>query len=328
MTYMVDDKTRAHTFFIEKPRSVFEKITGLLRGMPYTENSGKYTDVDVKVLNGREQIFEMSKNSFTFGKWETKLSHDDFCKLDEDETIKSKYYDEMKKYATEVLGASYVDVIHHQLRNSKIASENDNAAHGKFASYATAGIHTDSSPSGSDDVYTYVYKNKPEVEALIGNKRYLYFNIWRSIDEQNPIKNNHLAVCDETSLSSPEDYMFRDLWMRAPKSSPIPWYKIPQYTLNVRNYLRHKWYYFPDMVKDEVICFKQADSDFRNSGRMTFHCSVEDPSVDVDAPVRQSIEARLFCVFDGQDIETVPDKCPHVSYENSTFPKQEKSKHA
>ena len=63
------------------------------------------------------------------------------------------------------------------------------------------------------------------------------------------------------------------------------------------------------MVKDEVICFKQADSDFRNSGRMTFHCSVEDPSVDAaTAPARQSIEARLFCVFGGQDIKTVPEK--------------------
>jgi len=80
------------------------------------------------------------------------------------------------------------------------------------------------------------------------------------------------------------------------------------------------------MVKDEVICFKQADSDFRNDGRMTFHCSVEDPSADVDAPVRQSIEARLFCVFDGQDVETVPDKCPYTSYEDSKVMDQEKSK--
>jgi len=158
MTYLVDDKTRAHVFFIEKPRSLYEKITGLLGGMPYRESSGKYTDVDVKVENGREKTFEMDKNSFTFGKWDTKLTHDDFCKLDQDETIKTKYYDEMKKYATEVLGASYVDVVHHQLRNSKIASKNDNAAHGKFASYATAGIHTDSSTSASDDAYTYVYK--------------------------------------------------------------------------------------------------------------------------------------------------------------------------
>ena len=152
MRYMVDDKTRAHFFFTPKPRSLFEKITGLLKGMPFTENSGKYAYVDVKVSNGREKNFEMDKNSFTFGKWETKLTNHDFCRLDEDETIKSKYYDELKKYATDVLGASYVEVIHHQLRNSKFASKNDNSGDGKFAGYATSGIHTDSSPSGSDDI--------------------------------------------------------------------------------------------------------------------------------------------------------------------------------
>ena len=321
MVYMVDDKTRGHFFFTEKPRSFFEKFTDWASGyMPWKDHSGSYTDVKVQVQNGRNKQFDFDTHSFSFAKWKTELSYSDFCEMDKNEEIKSKYYKEMKKYATEVLGADYADVLHHQLRNSKIAEEsNKNPAHGKFANYATAGIHTDASPSSADDLYYYMYKDKPEIASDDSNKRYLYFNIWRSIDSENPIKNHHLAVCDQTSVVSPEDFMFRDLWMRGPEGGPIPWYKVPQYTLNVRHFENHKWYYFPDMVKDEIICFKQADSDYRNKGRMTFHCAVEDPNASVNDPPRQSIEARLFCVFKNQDINTVPEKSVYGGYEKSKF---------
>merc|ERR1719334_891024 len=114
-----------------------------------------------------------------------------------------------------------------------------------------------------------------EIKSDPSNKRFLYFNIWRSIDDDHPIMDHHLAVCDERSVAGPEDYITRDLFMRAPPGSPISWYKVPQYTLNVRHASKHKWYYFPKMEKDEIICFKQADSDFSKTGRMAFHCAIK-----------------------------------------------------
>merc|ERR1712226_1293812 len=150
MVYMVDDKTRGHIFFNEKPRTFFEKLSGWAAGVwPWAESCGKYTDVDVTVMSGRGKEFDFDKHSFSFTKWATKLSYDDFCKMDEDAEIKSKYYDEMKSYATDVLGAKHVEVMHHQLRNAKIAGSNENPQFGKFANYATAGIHTDASPSSA-----------------------------------------------------------------------------------------------------------------------------------------------------------------------------------
>ena len=45
---------------------------------------------------------------------------------------------------------------------------------------------------------------------------FVYINAWRNITT-DPIENNHLAVCDETSLVSPDDYLASDLFMPGAK---------------------------------------------------------------------------------------------------------------
>ena len=41
--------------------------------------------------------------------------------------------------------------------------------------------------------------------------RFLYINAWRNISD-TPIGNDHLAVCDETSLVKPDDYIVTDFF--------------------------------------------------------------------------------------------------------------------
>ena len=67
-----------------------------------------------------------------------------------------------------------------------------------------------------------------------------------------------------------------------------------------------RWYYFQKMQMDDVLLFKQFDSDTAFPGRMTFHTAFVDPTVRPDAPVRQSIECRAFLFF--PDFE--PNTCP------------------
>merc|ERR1712232_843723 len=73
-------------------------------------------------------------------------------------------------------------------------------------------------------------------------------------------------------------------------------FHIVQYNLNARHASQHKWYYYPNMVKDEGILFKQMDSDWTKPGRICFHMSVNDSSVSNQAP-RESIEARMICYW-------------------------------
>ena len=63
--------------------------------------------------------------------------------------------------------------------------------------------------------------------------RFLYINAWRSIDDEHPIADNHLAVCDETSVVSPDDYIPCDLFMGVGS--------IVQYRLAERNAKQHRW---------------------------------------------------------------------------------------
>ena len=74
------------------------------------------------------------------------------------------------------------------------------------------------------------------------------------------------------------------------------------------------------MTKDEVLVFKQADSDYRKTSRMAFHVAVEDPQAlkqegSDKVPARESIECRLLCIFMDSDLDTVPEQYSYAEAE-------------
>ena len=58
----------------------------------------------------------------------------------------------------------------------------------------------------------------------------------------------------------------------------------------------HEWYYFPEMQRDEVLCFKTYDSD-EDPFHPTLHSSFLDPRTPPNAPVRKSLEVRVLCLL-------------------------------
>merc|ERR1711924_565023 len=77
-----------------------------------------------------------------------------------------------------------------------------------------------------------------------------------------------------------------------------------QYRLHPASASEHRWFYFPHMHKDELLIFKQYDSDPNASARYCFHTAFNDPTIPVDAPARQSIEVRALALF--SDTMTAP----------------------
>src|SRR5207249_3812407 len=59
----------------------------------------------------------------------------------------------------------------------------------------------------------------------------------------------------------------------------------------------HRWFYFPEMRRDEALVFKVYDSEKDGRARFTPHTSFEDPASPPNAPPRQSIEVRAFAFF-------------------------------
>jgi hypothetical protein len=76
---------------------------------------------------------------------------------------------------------------------------------------------------------------------------------------------------------------------------------------------RHRWYYYPQITRNEALLIKQWDSEgalARTKGgrgdstaplepsTFSLHSAFEDPTTPPDAPDRWSIEVRCFALYD------------------------------
>ena len=246
--------------------------------------------LDLPIRNGRFHDLRLDQHAFQLVQQQTLLSNQDFVK-NPNYVIEQTYYPEIERLIQQVTGAARVVCIHHQTRNGK-------RGYGGQVSetqYATD-VHTDTSPASAETTFFETLQ-----EAKLGSEyekgRFLYINAWRSIDDVHPIQDNHLAVCDETSLIKPDDYILYDYY--GPDD-----YAGAHYYLSSRNADRHRWYYFPEMVKNEVLLFKQFDSDPTLAGRMCFHSAITTNSTTTIP--RQSIEVRCVAFFPHHR----PNTCP------------------
>ena len=128
--------------------------------------------------------------------------------------------------------------------------------------------------------------------------RYAVINVWRSVSEKYPIQNDHLAMCDARTVIAPDDFVHCDVI--------YPDHVSETYRLDPGQNCFHEWYYFPNMVKNEVLIFMQYDSNSRSKTRYTFHTSMQNPNAAKDAPPRQSIECRCLAFFPHHEPNTIP----------------------
>lgn len=294
LNYMRDDGPGGRPYYyMNGPTEEDTKKYGHTKQM-----GGIPVPVEVTVHDARERKdLTLDKNAFQMIEWDTAMSTEDF--YDTSGKIAQTYYPEMSELLKKATGAEHVLVFHHQVRNQ--AKSNATAATGTSSSvqpYAFA-IHSDSHPQAAKELFCTMVKAQ---DPKYRKGRFLYINAWRNISDE-PIVNDCLAVCDETSLVAPDDYLVSDLF--------DPSYKLQQYKLELSNSSRHRWYYYPNMKKNEVLLFKQWDSDPELSGRLCFHTAFHLDGAPSDPP-RQSIEARGIAFFP----DHTPNTCPDVDTYN------------
>ncbi|GFH55731.1 hypothetical protein CTEN210_12207 [Chaetoceros tenuissimus] len=263
----VDDQTRHWDYFGRKPSAAIHKSN---------ESNGAYSSRTIQIHNGRNQNLKLDEASFELVNCPTSLSKNDFYEIQQGNTdLLQKYYQEVTSFIQQKLGCDQVICFHHQVRNEKKRGQDG------VEDYAGASPHTDSSPVSADQLALSTIDHPERYE------RYLYLNLWRNIAHE-PIENDHLAMVDEQTTVKPDDYIVKDLYGNG--------YTTVQYGLNARHAAQHKWYYFPDMQRDEAIIFKQMDSDFTKQGRICFHMSAHNSQVKNYKP-RESIELRMMCYW-------------------------------
>lgn len=116
--------------------------------------------------------------------------------------------------------------------------------------------------------------------------RFCIVNVWRSIGPA-PVLDTPLAVCDARTVE-PVDLVAREL--RYPDRTGEIYL--------VRHASRHAWCYFSEMRRHEALVFKQYDSERSGVARFVAHAAFDLPGAPVDAPPRQSIEARVLVTFE------------------------------
>jgi hypothetical protein len=196
------------------------------------------------------------------------------------EELKRSYYPEVEALIKARSGAARVVVFDHTLRSG---SEEEREA--KLLREPVLSAHNDYTEwSGPQRVREIM---GDEAEKLLA-RRFAIIQVWRAAypDAAEPIRSNPLALADARSVAA-EDLLVAE--RRYP-------HRVGQ-TYRLKFNPRHRWFYFPQMRRDEAIVFKVYDSEKDGRARFTPHTSFDDPATPSGAPPRQSIEARALAFF-------------------------------
>jgi hypothetical protein len=192
------------------------------------------------------------------------------------EELKRVYYPEVIALVQRLSGAKRVVVFDHTLRSgdggereAKLIREPVLSAHNDYTEW--------SGPNRVREVMG------AEADELL-KRRFAVIQVWRAINQ--PIVSNPLAMADARSVA-PDDLLIAE--RRYPN-------RVGQ-TYRLKYNARHRWFYFPEMRRDEAIVFKVFDSEKDGRARFTPHTSFDDPSTPAGAAPRQSIEARTLAFF-------------------------------
>lgn len=155
---------------------------------------------------------------------------------------------------------------------------------GDFRRAATADfVHSDYSPMGAVQAIPHLYPtvNRP------GIGRSAMYNLWRLL---SPAPTSRpLALCDARSVL-PGDLVAGD--------SVFPTRGFQFETAFFRYNPDHRWIYFPRLTRDELLVFKQSDTDTIHP-QVVPHTAFDDPSCSDRAAPRVSVEARCIALWNG-----------------------------
>jgi len=253
----------------EKP----ESYGGVSQTMADQKRKGQYEEHKMTVTNGRQMIgqFSLEREGFIFVNHETKVKNF----YDEGE-VRSVYYAETEQLVKEISGAKRVVVFDHTLRSADPGMREE-----KQISGPVRNAHNDytewSGPQRVRDLLP------DEAEELL-KRRFAVVQTWRPINK--PVQCEHLAIADARSIGIKE-------LIPSARVYPDRRGEVYHSTYNPE----HRWYYFPNMRRNEAIVFKCYDSERDGRARWTAHCGFDDPTSSPGAPPRESIEMRTLEFF-------------------------------
>jgi hypothetical protein len=245
------------------------------------QDSGRYETRAMTVLDARRVDFEpgLDKQGFRLLRTDTAVPD----QVDDGAWIAATYYPPMAEMARRATGADRALVFDHQVRRREPGQITTGfGRHGDGSRPGAVGrLHNDySEASGRARVATVLAR---QGERMSPHSRYAIVNLWRPL--RGPVLDAPLALCDASTLSvldlNPAEVRYRE------RTGEI---YLARYTA------RQRWYHYPAMTPDEVLIFKQYDTQLSGTARFTPHGAFDPPALPADVAPRHSIELRVLLI--------------------------------
>lgn len=250
-------------------------------------NTGRYEPHRVLIHNARTapEAITLDCQGFVLAPGKTRIT--DFSRLDE---IERHYPQEAIELVKELTGASLVVPLGWVLRTAGEPRAQ--------AQPPAADVHVDMTEDRAWRLARALYQ-----EAARGAPpftRFIASSLWRCLSE--PPQDWPLALCDARSVSPGEgvpNIMVRVAALPDPATIPevLPEEDSLPAAWVFRFNPTHRWWYFPQLTRDEVILLKLHDSDHERAWRVP-HTAFRDPTCEAPWP-RESIEIRTVAFFTG-----------------------------
>jgi hypothetical protein len=257
---------------VEVPRSyAFEPPAGT----PW-ENC-EYEVRDVEIHDNRGGAAALDREGFTL-----RVAPSRVTSFADDDQVRSHYYAECEALALQLTGGRRAVVFDHLVRRADRTQLNFGRRRKGDPAAANGRIHNDYTEASGKRRLAMVLDDPAEAAAV---GRYCILNFWRSI--AGPIRDVPLAVCDARTIQASELVAGEVCY---PRRTGEIYYLVHS--------TRHRWSYFSEMDRDEVLVFKQYDSQVSGTTRFTPHAAFTLPDIAPDTPPRESIELRCLVVID------------------------------
>lgn len=251
-------------------------------------NTGVYQPYPVVIRNARlaPAPFTLDRNGFCLARHETRVRD-----WRDEAQVEAIYPAEVIARTKELTGADLVVPMGGMVRST--------GRTGPGVQPPAAEAHVDFTTSTANNLAARLYaKAAPDGP---GYDRFISFSFWRAISP--PPQSWPLALCDGSSVGDEEGTRNtkvdcdtlpegEDLWREIPGEEDMVAATIFHHNP------AHRWYYFPDMVADEIVFIKFHDSDHSRAWRAP-HTAFHDTSRP-DAVIRESYEYRGFAFFSKQ----------------------------
>jgi hypothetical protein len=261
-------------------------------------NTGTYLPHRVRVRDARpmQDRFTLDSHGFVLAKAPSKVT--DFSDKAE---VDATYPAEVVETVRRLTGATRVAPMGWMVRTSgEIAPVEPGPggySHQGGVQPPAGEAHVDMTPDRAENLANAIYaRTFPDGP---GFKRFIASSLWRAFSP--PPQDWPLAVCDGNTVRPDEGtpntmFVVDKLPSREEMFAEMPGEARAMAAAVFRYSPDHRWWYFSNMTRDEVLMFKFHDSD-RSRAWRTPHTAFHDPTFP-DARVRESIEFRTVAFFE------------------------------